>query len=607
VPFTDRFQLLGLKRDEGACSFEAREIANGRPVLVHLFADRTSPLNRALLAKVDALPSSERGRIIDRGEHEGGVYIVTDRLAEYPGLHEWLRAKHPDRARPLDEGGAWRMNSGTKQTVDDQLATLFETAPTPVVEPSPLDEPKPPVLTDTGEMTLLLPAPPPRPSTKHGDVAPLAAPPVLRPAPPAVPKVERTPAAPPNESGEFTRRFAPPEMRPGSPTAAATPKIEPLPPVAPAAPRVEPPAVPTSPASQPSEFTRQFAPPVLRPPAPAAPRVEPPPSTPTPPPNEPGEFTRQFAPPVLRSAAPTVPPVDPPPAAPTPPSNEPGEFTRQFAPPVLRPAPRIEPTPVAATPPASPPGEFTLQFAAPPLAPQSPPKPAPGEFTKQFELPQRPVSAPRPAPTTRSGEQQTPGQQPSRQEPSGQQPGEFTQMLRAQHPAAPVSPPTPSAGEFTKFFDSPMAPPPLGSPQQIAPMAPPPTPPKGAGEFTQVFGRDSMPSAPPPPAPAAPPPSSSGNATQVFNMQRPTPPTSLVIPAPNAAPQGPGEYTRMFAKPAPLTFGQAPAVPQAPHLPEPAPIARNSSRLPMLLLLIGAAVLLIAAAVVYYVMRPHSP
>src|ERR1035437_1487987 len=138
MPFTDRFQLLGLKRDEGACSFEAREIATGRPVLVHLFADRTSPLNRALLAKFDVLPASERSRIIDRGEHEGGVYIVTDRLAEYPGLHEWLRGKHADRAKPLDHGGAWQIKPPEpKLSVDDQWASLFPTAPRPVLEPSP--------------------------------------------------------------------------------------------------------------------------------------------------------------------------------------------------------------------------------------------------------------------------------------------------------------------------------------------------------------------------------------------------------------------------------------------------------------------------------------
>ena len=536
MPFTDRFQLLGLKRDEGACSFEAREIATGRPVLVHLFADRTSPLNRALLAKFDVLPASERSRIIDRGEHEGGVYIVTDRLAEYPGLHEWLRAKHADRAKPLDHGGAWQIKPPEpKLSVDDQWASLFPTAPRPVLEPSPMEEPKAPVLTDTGEHTLQMPAPPtpaPRMAAELGEFAPPAAPPVLRPVVPPVPKVE------------------------------------------------PPPVAPTPPPAEPGEFTRQFAPPVLRP---VPPKAVPPPVAPTPPPAEPGEFTREFAPSVLRPALPKVEPV---PAAPTPPPNEPGEFTRQFAPPVLRPAAPPAPAPQE-------PGEFTRQFAATPPKPQAPPKPTPGEFTKQFQSPQRSVPAPTPRPMATSPSQ------------SGEhQPGEFTQMLQAQRPAAPAPPGSVSSGEFTRFFESPMTPPAPGAAQHIAPLTPTPSAPKGAGEFTQIFGRDSMPSAPPAPAPAAPPPDSSGNATQVFNTQRPAPP-QFPTPAPNIAPQGPGEYTRMFARPAPLTFGQAPAGPQTPRVPESAPVARNNSRLP-LLLVIGAAVLLIIAAVVYYLMRPHT-
>jgi hypothetical protein len=68
--------------------------------------------------------------------------------------------------------------------------------------------------------------------------------------------------------------------------------------------------------------------------------------------------------------------------------------------------------------------------------------------------------------------------------------------------------------------------------------------------------------------------------------------------------QGPGEYTQMFAKPASLTFGQAPTGPPSQRAPESAPIKRNNSRLP-LLLVVGAVVLLIIAIVVYFVMRPH--
>jgi hypothetical protein len=487
VPFTDRFQLLDLKRDEGARTYEAREIATGRPVFVHLFPNCTAPLNRALLAKVDTLPEEERYRIIDRGPHESGVYVVTDRLAEYPGLREWLQAKNEGRPKPLDVGGAWQIKVPAqvvppKLPVPDPPPSPFDTAPLPAIEPSPTSEPLPSILTNSGEQTLQLPS-----------------------------------------------------------TAEA----------------------PT--------------------PAPAAAS------------NEPGEFTRQFAPPVLRPAPSATAPREAPPSVPPPSANQPGEFTRQFAPPVR---------PAEQPPAAQAPGEFTQLFAATPLKPVVPQKaaPPPGEFTRQFQAPQRPI----PAPSTRVAppSQNTPPPQTS------PQPGEFTQMLQAQRPAAPAPPPNqPSqSGEFTRYFQSPMTPSQSGQ-GHIAPSTPPrpPSHPKDAGEFTQIFGRGDIPSAPPPPTPAAPPNPSSANATQVFAAPRPASPMQMPVPnvAPQGVQQGPGEYTQMFAKPASLTFGQARPSPQATRVPEAAPIKRNNSRLPLLLVM-GAVVLLIIAVIVYFMMRQHT-
>jgi hypothetical protein len=510
VPFTDRFQLLDLKRDEGARTFEAREIATGRPVLVHLFADRTAPLNRALLANFETLPEEERKRVIDRGEHEGGLYFVTDRLADYPGLREWLKAKNDERKKALNMAGAWEVKRmAPNPAVDSQLANLFQTAPHPVLEPSAVEAPAAPILTDTGEQTLQMPTP-------------------VDPAPPPAPVVQAVP-------GEFTRQFAPPQFVPSvmRPAPSAPP-------------------VPAPSANEPGEFTRQFAPPIQRPAPASAPSA-----------NEPGEFTRQFAPPVQRSA-PSAPPV------PAPSANEPGEFTRQFMPPpVMRPSP----TPIA---PAQQQGEFTAMFSVPkPAGQPSPP-------------PQRPAPVPRapvPAPP--------------------QSAGEFTQMLQAQRPAAPPPASNKDSGEFANYFQSPLAPRPQGSQPHMGSLTPPPTPPqpKGAGEFTQIFGRDALPSPPPSPVPAAPPAPPSSNATQVFAAPRPMPPAP--VPAPGGASQMPGEYTQMFAKPAALTFGQAPVTQQGPRVLESVPKRRNKSRLP-LLLAIGAAVLLIVAVVVYFMMRPHS-
>ena len=182
-------------------------------------------------------------------------------------------------------------------------------------------------------------------------------------------------------------------------------------------------------------------------------------------------------------------------------------------------------------------------------------------------------------------------------------------MLQAQRPAAPPPVKQPNqSGEFARYFQSPMTP--QGGPAHPAPLTPParpPSHPKDAGEFTQVFGRGDIPSPPPPQAPAAPPNAANANATQVFATPRPN--TQVPYQAPNvpqnmsspASGRQPGEYTQMFAKPSSLTFGQ----PQTQRIPEPIPIKRNKSRLP-LLLVTGAVVLLIIAVIVYFVMRPHT-
>lgn len=89
----DRFELLDLDRDEGVQSYTAREITTGLPVKVHLFRKPKSPLQAALLEALDRLPESEQSRILDRGEHDGKPYLVTDRLLPYTGLTEWVKSQ----------------------------------------------------------------------------------------------------------------------------------------------------------------------------------------------------------------------------------------------------------------------------------------------------------------------------------------------------------------------------------------------------------------------------------------------------------------------------------------------------------------------------------
>jgi hypothetical protein len=101
----DRYELVELRRDDGIQTFHAREIATARPVQFHLFAQEESQENLALLSRLDHLPDVERRRVIERGEYQGRPYVVTDRLAGYPGFREWLAAMTdlPVKNSSLDE------------------------------------------------------------------------------------------------------------------------------------------------------------------------------------------------------------------------------------------------------------------------------------------------------------------------------------------------------------------------------------------------------------------------------------------------------------------------------------------------------------------------
>ena len=395
----DRFEILGLKRDDGARSFEAREIATGRPVLVHFL-----PLDSALLKRVVALPDSERGRVIDRGEEAGEVYLVTDRLAEFPGLSEWL---HQGAPKTLSQGGAWQIrvpdapppSAPPNAAVDRQLASLFDSPP-PVPAPTLQSAP---VLTNTGEITLQIPA---RVKAAEAEAPPANAPgeftrqfnPVVRPVSVRRPE-PRANQPPPNQPGEFTREFAP-ILRPTPPPVAKT----------------EPPAA----SSEPGEFTKIFHRPTLRPPEaapPAAPSTLAAPSTPAAGPGEftqmlqaqrpagspapapvsasqESEFTKFFQSPMAPGGAPLAPPI--PPRQNFQPGNA-GEFTQVFGvgdipapPPVLRPSP----------PPVAPISPETMQTFEKPRVPAFSPNASfspsasgamaptpPGEYTRQFSTP----------------------------------------------------------------------------------------------------------------------------------------------------------------------------------------------------------------------------
>jgi len=288
------------------------------------------------------------------------------------------------------------------------------------------------------------------------------------------------------------------------------------------------------------------------------------------------------------------------------PNVEPGEFTRLFqavempAPAPARPAAATQ---TLATAPAEPEiGEFTRllrtpaaepKAAAQSVAPQQEPAAEPGEFTSMFQ-PQPRVAAAAAAtsgPVESTGLFHDPVPPPASQH-SG--PGEFTQAMQPPlaapsnypKPAAPAAPP---ASEFTRFMQGSGLPKPRvvrQSPPRERPRESPP------GEFTRIFetpaGDLATPAASPVPLPQG------GVGTVAFSQ-----PSAL---AGSGGPSGPGEFTKIFAKPSPPPMPATPKPPQPVAGRVPA-VVKNNQYLSLILILAGLFLLAVILILVLVLMR----
>ena len=419
----ERYELLDLNRDDGVKTFEAREIATGRPLKVHLFVHPAAPLQVALLKAIEQLPDSERQRIIERGKHEGTPYVVTDRLVDYAGLSEWVQAAshhgkpHPNPAPDpqLGTAGAWKVPAApalgapasppsspapppaaarqpdASSSLNQQFAELFPTAERPIVADSLLKAAQPP---PSVAAPLRPPAPqppaaaPPQAKREAGEFTRMFQTPAApAPAPPQASPPQALPQQTRQEAGEFTRMFQAPAAPAPAPPSTPSPAVQQAPqvqaqkeageftrmfqapgvPASPAAPAAPAPP-PAGSKSGPGDFTRFFETPSPAGPMPHSPAVQQP-LTPQVPGssghNRVSEFTRTFGKGEL-----DLPPAPPPAALPT--KKEPGEFTRMFPSPGASAPPPVAPPQAAARPEPPAMGSGTQGFStpAPPLPPR---------------------------------------------------------------------------------------------------------------------------------------------------------------------------------------------------------------------------------------------
>ncbi len=561
--FHDKYELLALHGGDREIALPGRELSSGRAVLVHLLSDGYTPENLAVLATIDQLSAEYRERVLDKGDHDGIPYVVTEVLPAKRNLREWLAEAKSAPRPPSNPGrsGVWRIPPESGAVKEDALpvseAGEFTRFFQAMKEPEPVRSapPKPDDLP-----TMAMPAPMLAPRLEQLEPAQLASASGIEAAIPAVAAPAPVRDVEP-EVGEFTRM-----LRSAAPPAPATP----------------PTATPAVPEPEAGEFTRMLR--SAAPPAPSAP-VTPPATTPAAPVEpEAGEFTRMLraATPAAQAAAPAAnepgpslePPVAPAPAAPpvvTPspakPVTQPGQFTRILvspsAPPVVLPNSRVQPPAADAKPPA-------------------PDQAQPGEFTRMFQ-----------APTPAAPTAKTPPAAPS-PSPSAAAPGEFTRMMQSPLapeplPSQPPAPPAKSASEFTRMMQAGQL---TDAPAFPKPSAAPPASPslRIPGEFTRMFAAEAQPSESlvAPVAPQAPLPQG-GMATGAFSRRAASPPPSV--------PSGPSEFTQMFKAPPPAA---APA--PAPKATPPAPKAEKSP-LTLILVLAGLLLLVVIVIVVFALAR----
>jgi hypothetical protein len=573
VTFYEQFELLDLLRDDGVKTFRARELATGRFVEVHVFANSQAPLSRALYSKVGKLADladqgdgGQEPTIVTRGDYEGTPYVVTLPLDGFKSLHEWVFAmshrvpadpSEPDRLR-LSGAGAWRVTPPTETGAPPPLPeapepkelngeqSLLETQvpfgrrPSPeleqpavqadalhtlVKEPeeSPLDEANP----EEHRPESVAPAESPEPP-EHVDPTG-----VVEPAP-----VEATPVGEAVALGEFALGGEPDDHEFSRLFAAPPAQTAPEPEVAAAPP---PPA--TTPPVQPrGEFTRMIET-LGKPSAPARANLQvPPPASPAHQvAKEPGEFTRMFQ-------MPAQTPAKPPEPAPTI-ANQPAELTETLLRHPQQPAPSVAPQSQSTSQPPAPSAPQPSQSASQPLAPSALP---PSQSAFQPPAPSVPPPS-QLAPQPLAPSAPPPSQSASQPLAAAPPPAPATPLDRTMTLKMPVRPPA---------VTPPAEPPPVAAPPVARPTAPPstappvtasasapPEPPKTPpGEFTRMLQA----SQPPPSAPAVQPPTPTSNPAQpgAFTraIQTAMPSPSPAGPSPWAAPVAtpPGEFTRMI-------------------------------------------------------------
>ena len=153
-----RYELLDIVHDGPVKTFAARQIQTGQTVAVHLLIGPSID-SQELLNKVRGLSDPARKELVEFGDHEGTLYVVTTEWKRMVTFTEWVNAVATSPAPTGDKfakAGNWRIpvsEFGRKM----EPAAGSPAPPDPGVPPQPAEPhpptPVPPAPTTTREFT----------------------------------------------------------------------------------------------------------------------------------------------------------------------------------------------------------------------------------------------------------------------------------------------------------------------------------------------------------------------------------------------------------------------------------------------------------------------
>jgi hypothetical protein len=395
--FAAKYRLLKNVATHGARSFLAQQVELGRMVMVHYLDSEDARWRAATLERLEALPSGNRGKLLEIAEVDGTPVVVTLFISSFKDFSTWLDSvSAPATLEPIDNPKPLEKSLGDFTRifgkVDETPASATLPPAAKLGAPKPDEDETPTVIMETAK-----PA---------------------QPAAPATTRPERP--AGPDSSSSFTAIFGSVGASSHSPPDLPAPRSMPVPPPAPMIPPAPaafdfrptaPSPVPQAPAAaEPGEFTQLFqrlspgggltpppaAAPFIAPDAPKPiapmPRADaPPPSAPSlgaPAPGLPPLATPAFAVPTLGAPSLGAPPFGAPPIAPKAADSAPAPNAS-----ALPPLPSFNPAPVTG---AAPPRSWGTPAAPPPIGASVFGNSAPSEFTRML----KPIAPPPPPPVS---------------------------------------------------------------------------------------------------------------------------------------------------------------------------------------------------------------